>query len=542
MSPGRYKLLFVITTAALLFYLAIISYRILVIELSVAFAAFISLMAVYIYRVSRRFRSDSMENVIVASLLATIFLFYLWTASTSYAVGKTSFRFGFDEEDPYNLLSHAMMKGSLSLLIQPDPGLLSLPDPYDPVKNGAYRLNGAHDLSLYRGKFYIYFGPVPAIVMFMPFHLLSGLDMPGNLALVLFCIGGTILTLLIFRVLVGTFFPQLSFWMRLMSISLLCICNMCLYNLRRPLMYEIAIASGFFFLAAALYLLLINYLGCRNSRAQIALASLALGLAAGSRPTMALAGIVLVLYLAHISAAGKGWTALFKRDTALNSLPVLLPFTICIAAICLYNHARFGSITEFGLSWQLTSIRFEDRVAISHSPELVLRSLGNFFFLPVAVNGAFPFFHCSKYIFLNYHERASGLMTLMPFVIFLLFMPASLAINRFGEGRKLNAVIAVFTGLGLLLLFSCCFIGFTQRFFNDFMFLLITASLMIFFTIVRNGRYTEAFRRMLLILMVLTSSYSVLANIAISLEGDSNLLSYLNPEIYNSILRFFHQI
>jgi len=531
-------LIFAIVTALLL-YLSIISYKILICLLCFFPIILIMLLAIYGYGRMKHVSSQKVENAIIILLIAIFFLFYLWTASTSYGLGKMSFRFGSAEEDPYNLLSDALIKGSLSLLVRPSQGLLSLSDPYDPAENGVYRLEGAHDLSLYKGKFYVYFGAVPALVMFIPFSLLFGYDMPGNLALALFCIGGTVWSLLIFKALAEKFFPELPLGLKIFSISLLCVCNMCLYNLRRPLMYEIAIASGFFFFAGGLYLLILNYLNDNKNYLQIAAGSLFTGLAAGSRPTIALAGIVLVIFLFHIISGKKGLIEIFKMDTLKKALPVLLPFLFCIAAMCAYNYMRFGSLTEFGLSYQLTGMKLEDRIAVSRSPQMILYSLKNFFFLPVIIDGTFPFFHCSRYFFINYYERVSGLLPLMPFVFILLFLPASYSTNNNESGRKFYTVTVLAFALGMLLLLSCCFIGCTQRFFGDFMFLLITASLLVFLTVVHNDKYSLFFRRMLIFSMIAASVYSMTANLAISLEGDSDLLNYLNPDIYNSIRRFF---
>ena len=77
------------------------------------------MLAIYGYGKMKHVSSQKMENAIIIVLIGILFLFYLWTASTSYGLGKMSFRFGFAEEDPYNLLSDALIKGSLSLLGRP---------------------------------------------------------------------------------------------------------------------------------------------------------------------------------------------------------------------------------------------------------------------------------------------------------------------------------------------------------------------------------------------------------------------------------------
>ena len=75
----------------------------------------------------------------------------------------------------YPLLTDAFLAGQTSLLVQPSAELLALPDPHDPVANARFRL---HDASLYHGKYYLYFGPTPAIVLFLPYKVLTGSHLP----------------------------------------------------------------------------------------------------------------------------------------------------------------------------------------------------------------------------------------------------------------------------------------------------------------------------------------------------------------------------
>jgi len=71
----------------------------------------------------------------------------------------------------YHFATEAILSGQLSLKIAPPPGLLTLRDPYDPALNQPYRL---HDISLYRGKFYLYWGLSPCILFFAPFRVVTG--------------------------------------------------------------------------------------------------------------------------------------------------------------------------------------------------------------------------------------------------------------------------------------------------------------------------------------------------------------------------------
>ena len=65
----------------------------------------------------------------------------------------------------YDQLAISFEHGQLSLQVTPSPALLALHDPYDPVERKPLGYNNyIGDLSLYQGKYYLYFGPAPVII------------------------------------------------------------------------------------------------------------------------------------------------------------------------------------------------------------------------------------------------------------------------------------------------------------------------------------------------------------------------------------------
>jgi len=66
------------------------------------------------------------QRLAVASFLGGILSFYLWTASSS----GNPFQFGKKPRGYYNLLTDAFLAGRLSLLVEPKPELLALPNPH----------------------------------------------------------------------------------------------------------------------------------------------------------------------------------------------------------------------------------------------------------------------------------------------------------------------------------------------------------------------------------------------------------------------------
>ena len=79
----------------------------------------------------------------------------------------------------YNLQVDGFRRGQLSLSLSAPAELQRLPDPYDPAANAPFRKfsfaeGRLHDLSYYDGKLYLYFSPVPALLVFWPYHTVTG--------------------------------------------------------------------------------------------------------------------------------------------------------------------------------------------------------------------------------------------------------------------------------------------------------------------------------------------------------------------------------
>ena len=109
-----------------------------------------------------------LEPGLVALALSAVLWFFHWTVEANR---------GFDDWgdlDYYRLLVRGWKKGHLYIDREPAPELLALADPYDPALNHPYKMG---DVSLYRGKYYLYFGVAPALTLLFPYALLTGREM-----------------------------------------------------------------------------------------------------------------------------------------------------------------------------------------------------------------------------------------------------------------------------------------------------------------------------------------------------------------------------
>lgn len=245
----------------------------------------------------------------------------------------------------YRMLAEAFLAGRTSLDILPRPDLLALANPYDPIANRALRLQ---DATLFNGRYYLYFGPVPALFPWLMVKWLTGIALTDRALTLFFLIAGTACLLALAFSLaarIGERSPAALAWIGV-SLSL---ATWLPFLARRPFVYEAAISGAYFFTALGALLLWDTLRRAdRHAWPGYAAASLCFGLAAGCRLPYALT--VLLLFFAWMAAShGEGRGQRLRHGAAL-----FLPWLGAMAALAAYNYARFGDIFETGARYQLT--------------------------------------------------------------------------------------------------------------------------------------------------------------------------------------------
>jgi hypothetical protein len=248
----------------------------------------------------------------------------------------------------YGLQTAGFQGGQLAAAIKPQPALLALKDPYDPVANAPYRV---HDMTLYHRRYYLYFGATPILLIFWPCAALTGWYPSEPLVVALFCTGALWLGFALLGALRRRYFPAASSWVLAAGAACLMLANPLTHLVQGPMFYQVAAAAAIFLQLAMLAALYRSLHSERCAGLWLALASGLYGLDVGARPSY-LPGGIAVLIAAGLLLRRAG------RDVGLGRLTVLcaaaaLPAAVCGAALMLYNWLRFGSVFEFGLRYQL---------------------------------------------------------------------------------------------------------------------------------------------------------------------------------------------
>ncbi len=480
------------------------------------------------------------QKTAIGICLGIVLAFYLWTASSS----GNPFRFEKTSTAYYNLLSDAFLSGRTSLLIEPKKELLELSDPYDPKLNYPYRL---HDASLYKGKYYLYFGPTPALALFIPFRLIAGYHLPENFAVAMFCFGGLVWSILTLNFLRRMYASNTPFWMRFLAITCLSLSTAAPYLLRRPLFYEVAISSAYFFFSGALYFLVSARLDATPRLWRCALGSLFLGLATGSRPHFVFTAVLpLLLWIKSVRNHNESG----RRDHLRSFVCLFMPFMLCIALLGLYNYARFGSFTEFGVTYVLMGAHPSARKVFEFAK--LLPGLYFFFLCPSRINLDFPFFHLDIYnspyslglglpIKFWLPAQVAGVLLNIPFIIIVfLLTPFYLRNLRSGQPH-VGLMVASFVLLAFTLALSISggTGGFSMRYVIEFVPLLLLAALLLWFLLHKQLDGQPRRRRLLHSFCIVAIIYGSLFNLAISLTGVHDQMRVKNPQAYHAIEKVF---
>ena len=278
-------------------------------------------------------------------------------------------------------LAEGFRAGHLHLAVEPRPALLAKANPFDP----AWKDLWYWDASLHGGHYYLYWGPVPALLLagwktLFRVHARLG-DQYVVFALAsLQALAGLVLLDRARRRL----FPALPGVLVALAVAVFAFANPTPYNLARAGVYEAAIVGGQAFLVAGMLFAFdaTSVLGRQRSRLALAGScwALALGCRASSAPAIALLVAVTCWIVAPLVA--NRW-----RLRALALAWVGAPLAAAIVLLLAYNRLRFDAWFDFGRHYQLTWIPFSSSVAFAPA------NAWSYALRPGVFACAFPYLH-----------------------------------------------------------------------------------------------------------------------------------------------------
>jgi hypothetical protein len=273
----------------------------------------------------------------------------------------------------HDLLADGFLSGTLSIPLEPAPALLKAKDPYDYANVDLWSL----DASYYKGKYYIYWGPVPALCM----AAFKGIFRIGRalgdhyLTLAFHCLALVCGALVIERMLLRLFASK-SRWLLALGVAAFAFANPTPHSTATASTYHTAIIAAQAWLFAGFLVAFDAVWHARTGAARawrLPVAGTLWALALGSRVTTMPAIALLVL----LTALALAWLEPRRlRAVIVNLFALGLPLVFMGGALLLYNKLRFDDWFEFGSNIQLSGFPRFRLSSIYVLPNLYIYTFG----------------------------------------------------------------------------------------------------------------------------------------------------------------------
>lgn len=437
-------------------------------------------------------------------------------------------------EGVYNKeLVDSLKEGKLYLLQEPSEEFLKLENPYDAISRGHLEreVDYKWDTAYYNGKFYIYFGILPVLLIFLPYNLITGSYLKISVATFGFSILIFILLKEILLKLLSRYFEKISFKTVVYYLITLCSGTLILYANGMSRVYEIVIVAGLYFVLQGIFFILKSMEEEKNKHLNILLGTICLALSVACRPTDLFASLLILPYLIKLLVKYIKEFKENKINLVKLILSVTIPYIIVGIALMSYNYARFGNVLEFGSKYQLT---------INNMTELESRFssvptgiLCNLFTIPKFIPD-FPFITHSNDLatFYGYYyieNMIGGVFAIAPicFTVFFIFK-----FNKKIKNKELKILVNILTIVGIFIaIISTAMAGSNQRYLIDYAWMMILAGILIFAGFYDIFKSDEA-KKIVRIILCITTIYTFFVGIFTGILTEKEHMKNYSPEEY----------
>jgi len=390
------------------------------------------------------------------------------------------------------------------------------------------------DLSLFEGRFYIYWGPVPSVILSLFSSELLELIWDFHLVIFFAC-GIFIYSALLLATVWRHSLSHTPAWLLGFLLIVFGLSTPVTIMLKDARIYEAAIFGCQFFLIGGFFWGYLAFTKEKPSLWMIGMAAIHWSLAVGTRV------FVLPSVLACMSLTLFFFFKKFTWKNLREAYPVLtilaVPLAIVGGGLAWYNWARFGSIFEFGLTYQLATVDYTNFKEV-FSTSRFLDNLYIYLLHPLKTLPRFPFI--SRIEYLNSNDRMGGILYITPYVLLLAIPMLSFATQVIKQIPRVKAAslpladnwlicaLAASSMVSFTLLMTYYFIA--MRFLEDFM-----PAMLLLISIEIGRSYEAVYNKNTLLwifisITVLLGLVTIVLNtiLAIPPDGVAFMLNFLN--------------
>ncbi len=451
-----------------------------------------------------------------------------------FTAGTTKFEGAvYDDGQQYAYLADSIIAGRTWLDLQVPEWLAAMDNPYDANERFEHAYETGEpfywDFAFYDGHYYCYFGALPALVAYVPFKLLTGHDLRTDYATAFFAAVLAVAIALFLYKFIRRYFPGMSLGVYMLAFIMCAMGTGILTQVFYPLFYSLPPLAGL----ACIFFGFTAWVSAKRddgslSKPLLVLGSVLVACTLECRPQMFLAMFVAIpLFWGEIVHE----RLFFSRKGWGNTACVIVP-CLAIAGVAMwYNYVRFGSLFDFGASYNLTGF---DMTVKGHgiNKHALLISLLFYIAMPLDIKAQFPY--------LDQIDWRSEVPVEPFYGGFFAFTPAALSIlglwtvrKQLAERHLLGVSLLCLAITLVLMVVSAQVASVSMRYFSDFAWALLIPALCVWFAWFERA---EGSRRKF-VALIAVFAVLVLAGEALSYW---NLLSvgrygeviWMNPNFY----------
>ncbi|MDE5582136.1 MAG: hypothetical protein K2J08_00320 [Ruminococcus sp.] len=425
----------------------------------------------------------------------------------------------------------AFEEGQVSLLHEPTPELYNIENPYDRGLRESTDINDSFkdiwDHVLYNEKLYSYYGIAPVILLFLPYHKITGYFFPTDIAVMIFSIIGIAFLAMTYSAIIKRWFSRITSGCYLAGLIIVISTCGIWYSIGRTLFYEIAMSSGFAFITLGSYFLISSNVisNGKTSLIKTFFASLFFATAVLCRPTLAVYSVCACVYYligfkksAEVldSTATDGIKAV-KARRIIYTVCALLPFVVLGSVQMWYNYVRFESPFDFGIKYSLT---INDFVHAQYHTLFVLITMFAYIFSTPQFKASYPYvstnfdyFDANGYFFKDVGTTSGILFLALPVFSYIFTGKALKKLPNRKEKLKYTTIVGLpCVIMPLVIMFSIWESGYAVRYTSDFSWQIIIGALAVAFFLYINSE-NEFIRKLFRGFMAFSMVWALVTNI-----------------------------
>ncbi len=445
-------------------------------------------------------------------------------------------RISYSQHNQYDELAQAFLQGKTYIDNDDVPqSLINMKNPYDTIARSKQSLLSGDsyrwDVAYFDGHYYVYFGIVPLLIMYLPFRLIFHAPFPSAVGIMAFALIFSIGVFKLLDLICQKKFKNISVGTYLLTALTFVNCCGMTFLAKRPDFYSVPIMTSMAFVVWGIYLWFKGLEEEKKKPIYFFLGSLSMALSVGCRPqSVLICAVALPLFLGYFFKN----KFIFKKQGIKELITLAIPFVVVAAVIMYYNYIRFGSPFDFGSAYNLTTNDVTKR-GIS----LGRTGLGIFtylFQLP-SFNATFPFIESvnieTNYIGKTISENCfGGLITSLPLLWFGFALPK---VKQKLKDNKLFALTTTLFLIGFALVIADTQAGgLLQRYYSDFGYIFFLATIFVIYSLFEQ-KTLENNANSLNNLLIISAFLSIFYSIALAFSVSDVTIDTENPTLFGTL-------